>query len=130
MTGSTGAPVRWSNRKSSTYAVNPYSVDGDYFIVLDASYPLARPMFTMPFRLTVATDGAVDAGPSYVTDPISSASPNPSASPSASTADDATGGSGSQSGGNRLVWGAGAIGVLAVAAAIAGVLLRRRRRLS
>jgi Ca-activated chloride channel homolog len=125
MTGSTAAPVRWSNRDSKSSSVEPYSVDGDYFIALDASYPLARPIFTMPFRLTVATEGAAEPGPSYVTDPISSASP--SASPSATVA---SGGSGSQSGGSTIVWGGAAVAVLAVAAAIAGFVFRRRRRVS
>ena len=131
MSGSTAAPVRWSNRGGTVYEARPYSVDGDYFISLDASYPLAKDKtFTMPFRLTVATDGAAEPGPSYVTDPISSDAPSASPSPSPSATVDAAGGSGSQGGDNRLVWGAGAVGVLAVAAAVAGVLLHRRRRVS
>ncbi|HST67836.1 MAG TPA: VWA domain-containing protein [Mycobacteriales bacterium] len=129
MHGSTAAPVRWSNRESSSSAIRLYSVDGDYFIVLDASYPLARPMFTMPFRLTVATDGAVEPGPSYVTDPAGSASPAPSASPTA-VASGGADGSGSQSGTSPVLWGGAAVGILAVAAAVAGLAVRRRRRFS
>jgi Ca-activated chloride channel homolog len=126
MTGSTAAPVRWSNRDSTSAAVKLYSVDGDYFIVLDATYPLSRPIFTMPFRLTVATEGTAEPGPSYVTDPISSALPSASASPSAA----ASGGSGSQSGRSPIVWGGAAVVVLAVATAIVGFTFRRRRRVS
>lgn len=127
MSGSTAVPVRWSNRKG-TFDIRKYAVDGDYFVVLDASYPLSRPTLTMPFRLTVATDGAVEPGPSYVTDPISSASPTPA--PSASPSTVASGGSGSQSGDSSIRWGGAAVGVLAVAAVVAGFVFRRRRRVS
>jgi Ca-activated chloride channel family protein len=130
MTGSTAAPVRWSNRDAPTsFAIRPYSVDGDYFLVLDASYPLGRPIFTMPFRLTVAVDGAAEPGPAYVTDPISSSSPSASTAPP-STGPAEAGGSGSQSGSGRVVWGAAGVGVLVAAGAVVGLLLRRRRRVS
>jgi Ca-activated chloride channel family protein len=84
--GSTLAPVRYANRESSVTDIEPYSVDGEYFLVVDVSYPTggAAP-FAVPVQLTVQRSGAAEAGPQYRTDPAAtgpSAGASDSASPS------------------------------------------------
>lgn len=130
--GSTEAPVRYANRGSTVGTVGLVSVDGDYYLVLDATYPIGEKAgFTMPYRLTVAAEGAVEGGPTYLTDPGSSVSP--SASPSGSASPSVSGsGSGAVSGWSGpgpAVWAGGA-GVLVAVGAVAVALLRRRRGVS
>lgn len=129
MSGSSVAPVRWTNRDTPNPYLDPYSVDGDYFLVLDASYPLGRPTFTMPFRLTVATDGAAEQGPTYVTAPG-----GPSASASPPTADPSTaaagGGSGSEPARAWPLWAAGGTGAVLLVFLLGVVVWRRRTSVS
>lgn len=141
LAGSTAAPVRWTNRDAPTPYLDRYSVDGEYFLVIDATYPLEDgDAVTLPLTLTVALSGAVESGPTYVTDPGESAggpsttpslspslSPSPSPSPSAA----ATGGAGSASveSAPMAPWAlasVGAAGVLVVAAL--GLVWWRQRR--
>jgi Ca-activated chloride channel homolog len=133
MFGSTEAPVRYANRESDAGRIDLVSVDGDYYVVLDASYPLGdRESFSMPFRLTIAVDGTVEPGPTYVTDPGASATPGPSGSPTPSaatttfSASDPVGGSGPP--GGWLVWSVAA--VVAALAVGAATLIARRRQVS
>jgi Ca-activated chloride channel homolog len=132
ISGSSAAPVRYENREASSSSISGYSVDGDYYLVLDASYPLGRGPFTMPYRLTVATEGTVEPGPSYVGDPAASATSSPAPSPvGGSSSPAAAGGSGrsaTRPAGGWVLWtAAGAVGAVVVAGAVAAGVLRRRR---
>ena len=132
ISGSSAAPVRYGNREASSSAISGYSVDGDYYLVLDASYPMGRGPFTMPYRLTVATEGAVEPGPSYVAGPAASATSSPASSPAAGSAGPgAVGGSGrsaTRPPGGWVPWtAAGAVGAVVLAGAVVAAVLRRRR---
>ena len=132
ISGSTEAPVRYANRDSTEGRMDLVSVDGDYYLVLDATYPIGeKNPFTMPYRVTLAVDGAVEPGPTYVTDPQTSASPTPTPSVSATPTDVDFVATADSSGppGGWLVWSgtATAVAVLLGAAVLATV---RRRRVS
>lgn len=138
LSGSTAAPVRWANRDAPTPYLDRYSVDGEFFLVIDTTYPLEDgEAITLPLTLTVARSGAVESGPVYVSDPAGTAggpSPSPSLSPSVSPATSPAG-TGEVAGSSRVesvgpagwVWAsAGSAGVLVVIGA--GLVLWRRRR--
>lgn len=130
ISGSTEAPVRYANRDSTKGRMDLLSVDGDYYLVLDATYPIGeKDPFTMPYQLTLAVDGAVEQGPTYVTDPQTSASPTPTPSASATPTDVdfvATAGSSGPPGG-WLVWsGAATAGAVLLGAAVLATVRRRR----
>lgn len=132
ISGSSAAPVRYENREASSPSISGYSVDGDYYLVLDASYPMGRGPFTMPYRLTVATEGAVESGPSYVGDPAASATSSPAPSPAAGSSSPAavtgSGRSATRPAGDwRVLWtAAAAVGAVVVAGAVVAGVLRRR----
>jgi hypothetical protein len=69
LSGSTPAPVRYANRDAAGSQAAPYSVDGDYYLVMDLSYPIGEAPFSVPLTITVATDGAAGPGPTYARDP-------------------------------------------------------------
>jgi Ca-activated chloride channel family protein len=136
--GSALVPVRYANRSVPTAAIARYSVSGDHYLVLDATYPLGgKPPFTIPFRLTVAVEGTAETGPQYLSDPAgttpatttsattTAASPAAAAGPAAPSEP-----TGSSIG--WLPWLLGGVLVLLVAGfgAVAFVLGRRHRPVS
>jgi Ca-activated chloride channel family protein len=129
MHGSTLVPVRYANRRSRIADIEPYSVDGDYFLVLDASYPLGGdPPFALPLRLTVQRSGAAEPGPEYVRNPSPQAPAPASGSPSpARSGDEPVAGSAStrRMSADAWLWAGG--GTAAVVLAAVGALLWLRR---
>lgn len=70
LSGSTAVPVRYANRDSSQYQAKAYSIDGDYYLALDLSYPVRdEAPFGLPLTITLATEGAAGTGPTYASDP-------------------------------------------------------------
>jgi Ca-activated chloride channel homolog len=70
LSGSTPASVRYANRDAARSQAVPYSVDGDYYLVLDLSYPVGSKVpFSVPVTITVATEGAAEPGPTYAANP-------------------------------------------------------------
>jgi Ca-activated chloride channel family protein len=70
LSGSTPAPVRYANRDAAGSQAAPYSVDGDYYLILDLSYPIGSDLpFSVPMTITVATEAAAEPGPTYARDP-------------------------------------------------------------
>jgi Ca-activated chloride channel family protein len=119
LSGSTAAPVRYANRDSIRYQAEPYAIDGDYYLILDLSYPIGSEVpFSLPLTITVATEGG-GAGPTYASDPATySATPTTAAvaAPPA-RAEPASG---------RAGWVL-AVAVVAGVAAVAALAWRRRR---
>lgn len=113
--GSTAVPVRAANRASPDEDVAGYALDGDYFLVLDLTYPQgSRPAFAVPLTVTVAIEGAPE--PSPTPEPTTAAPPR-TAEPAAARPDDD---------GTPLGPSIVAIGVLIAAAAVIVTFARRR----
>ena len=133
--GSSLVPVRYANRAKPYDRTGKYAISGDYYLVLDATYPLGgKPPFTIPFRVTVAVDGTAEPGPVYLTDPAGSTPSTTSATSTASASPPAAVPSTpaeSSSGlpGGWLPWTLGGVLVLLVAGfgAVAFLVGRRRR---
>jgi hypothetical protein len=122
LSGSTVVPVRYANRDSSRVQAKAYALDGDYYLVLDFSYPIRdEAPFAVPLTITVATEGPVEPGPAYSGDPATSGGP-PSTAAAAGTGSGGQAGPGSGSTGLVLALGA------AVLAVVAGLALWWRRR--
>lgn len=67
--GSTLVPVQWANRRSSDGDVVPYSIAGDYYLIVSTAYPDTTQRTNMiPYELTVQAVGAATQGPSYRVD--------------------------------------------------------------
>ena len=122
LSGSTVVPVRYANRDSRRVQANAYALDGDYYLVLDFSYPIGdETPFAVPLTITVATEGPVEPGPTYTSDPATYSGP-PSTAAAAGAGSGGQAGPGSGSTGLVLVLGA------AVLAVVAGLALWWRRR--
>lgn len=66
LTGDSPVPVRYSNRRSNDNDIRGYAVAGTYYLLVSLSPSADDPGFTVPFTLTVATDGAEDTPTSYL----------------------------------------------------------------
>ncbi|HEU5265259.1 MAG TPA: VWA domain-containing protein [Jatrophihabitans sp.] len=114
-------PVRYLNRESTDSGIHPYSIDGDYFLVLSTSFTnVGDPSITVPYTLGIQVIGAKERGPVYR--PVRStrsATPPPSGSSTpriSATVTPASADVRSDSGGVGGIWIGGiAVGVLAVA---------------
>lgn len=122
LSGSTVVPVRYANRDSRRVQAKAYALDGDYYLVLDFSYPTGdETPFAVPLTITVATEGPVESGPTYIGDPATHGGP-PSTAAAAGAGSGGQAGPGSGSTGLVLALGA------AVLAVVAGLALWWRRR--
>lgn len=82
--GSTLAPVRYTNRNAEDKELQPYSLDGDYFLSLQADFPdSGKPLLTIPYTLTVQVIGKPERGPVY--QPLAATSPSTPATAAPST---------------------------------------------
>jgi hypothetical protein len=130
--GSTAAPARYTNRDSTSSAVGDYSLDGNYYLSINAGFTdPGEPALTVPYTIAIDVIGRVEPGPDYrvaVSPPAKSpatGSMSPGAGGSSSRAADARADDdGLSSGAVAAIAGAGFVAV--VGAAIFAV--RRRRK--
>jgi len=119
LSGSTPARVRYANRDAAGSRVQPYSVDGDFYLVLDLSYPIGIEMpFSVPLTITVATDGATEPGPTYAANPATYGATPATAAAAPARPEPTSGLPG---------WALAAAAGVAGIAAVAALALRRRR---
>jgi Ca-activated chloride channel homolog len=113
--GSTAVPVRPGNRSSPDEDVAGYALDGDYYLVLDLTYPQgSRPAFGVPLTVTVAVDDGAAPGPTRSALPSVDLRPTSAAQPY------------DEPDGTPLGASVVAIGVLLAAAAAAVLAVRNR----
>jgi Ca-activated chloride channel family protein len=131
--GSTDAPVRFANRQSDDSTVQSYTVDGDYFVILNPTYSL-RPGETpmLGVTLTVEVVGTPEQGPEYA---LTAASPSASpggtegatGSPAPDAAESVAGSAPTRRvDGGRWLWAGAGAGVVLLAA-LGGLLWWHRR---
>lgn len=65
LAGSTSYPVRWTDRQSNDSAVQPYAIDGDYYLIFTAGYGIDGAKAAVPYTLTVDVTGTKEDGPVY-----------------------------------------------------------------
>ena len=110
--GSTLVPVQWANRSSDDDDVVPYSIAGDYYLVVSTAFPDSTGRTnTIPYVLTVQAVGAATQGPSYVV--RGTATPHADGDP----------------GGTRVVLSS-AIGAVVIVGVVSWLLVLRRRQRS
>ncbi|HEU5265370.1 MAG TPA: VWA domain-containing protein [Jatrophihabitans sp.] len=87
LSDATLVPVRYLNRESTDSGIHPYSIDGDYFLVLSTSFTnVGDPAITVPYTLGIQVIGAKERGPVYLADratsqPSASATGAPTSAP-------------------------------------------------
>lgn len=115
LSGTTLAPVRYTNRTSTDTHVQPYAIAGDYFLAITLGYNNADKRTAIPYTLVVSVSGRVEPGPSYAATALP---PQPSGSASAVAGPTDTGG--------ISAWAlAGIAAVVALALLLIGLVLRR-----
>lgn len=118
LSGTTLATVRYANRTSDHDDIQPYAIDGDYFLALTLGYHVADKQARIPYTLVVNVSGRGERGPSYA----ASAVPQP---PGSATP---VGGSTSTHAGGISVWALAGIAAGAALVLLLLALLVRRRR--
>jgi Ca-activated chloride channel family protein len=92
LSDATLVPVRYLNRESTDSGIHPYSMDGDYFLVLSTSFTnVGDPSITVPYTLGIQVIGAKEPGPVYLSDRGTSGTSGPSATASATPSSGNTG---------------------------------------
>ncbi|MHA3703770.1 vWA domain-containing protein [Jatrophihabitans sp. YIM 134969] len=136
LAGSTAYPVRWTNRDSNDSLIQPYAIDGDYYLIFSAGYDADGTKTAVPYTLTVDVTGAKEKGPVY------GASEQPTQGPTDDPSGAQSNGSSTVAGDNdrevaaestswstqRTTLVGGSVGVAVLAAIVLGWLLLGRRR--
>jgi Ca-activated chloride channel homolog len=116
LAGTTLAPARYTNRTSDNDNVQPFAIDGDYFLALTLGFNDSDKLARIPYTLVVSVSGRSEPGPSYAARAV----PLPSGSAASTIA-------GPTDGGGISAWAIALIAVVAVVAlALIALLVRRR----
>jgi Ca-activated chloride channel family protein len=75
MTDASRVPVRYRNREATETDTKPYSIDGDYYLVLSTGFQSKGDrQLTVPYLLRIQILGAKERGPAYRSEPGGGAS--------------------------------------------------------